>query len=304
MGVSMRAFLSASLISLTVAAWAPASAWAWGDEGHMIVAAVAQNFLEPGVRDQMNSLLSADTDELTHADFASRATWADKYRDSDRHTTKQRYNATHLWHFVDIELDNPNLETACFNFPKLPAGTTATKGTDKDCVVDKINQFKAELANSRTAVLERIIAFKFVLHFVGDVHQPLHTADDHDQGGNKKFIIFGRRTTCAILHSYWDDNLVLKLGHDHQMVADELANEFRGQSSTWMTGEPSDWAQESFQKGRDFAYKLGTAVPNERNEPCFEISPQYDDDALPVVREQLAKAGMRLAMVLNQALKR
>ena len=72
-----------SAILAVLAVFGASPCWAWGDEGHMIVAAVAERLLEPGVRDQVNALLSADDDTLTAGDFASRATWADKYRDSD-----------------------------------------------------------------------------------------------------------------------------------------------------------------------------------------------------------------------------
>jgi hypothetical protein len=115
-------------------------------------------------------------------------------------TTKKRYEATEEWHFVDIELDNPNLDMACFNHPAVAQGVPASKGPKDDCVVDKINQFKAELSNSATPDAEKLLALKFLLHFVGDVHQPLHSADDHDRGGNDKFVIFAHHTTCTKLH--------------------------------------------------------------------------------------------------------
>ena len=283
---------------------APQRCLAWGDEGHMIVAAVAERYLEPNVRDQVNTLLSEDDDALTQGDFASRATWADKYRDSDRNTTKQRYNATEQWHFVDVEVDDPDIDAACFNHPAVPPQTVASKGPPKDCVVDKINQFKAELSGAATTTAEKFLALKFILHFVGDVHQPLHSADDHDRGGNEKFVIFGRRTTCMPLHSYWDTTLVQRLGRNFDQVGASLANTFGSKRSTWMTGQPGDWAKESFSSAKDVAYNLPSTVPDERGRQCYEMTPQYDDQALETVREQLAKAGMRLAMTLNQALGR
>jgi hypothetical protein len=87
---------------------------------------------------------------LTAHDIASEATWADKYRDSDRDTTKVRYQATWRWHFVDIELTQPDLSAACFGRPPLPPGVPASKGPPQACVVDKINQFAAELGDPGT----------------------------------------------------------------------------------------------------------------------------------------------------------
>jgi hypothetical protein len=119
---------------------------------------------------------------LTGHDIASEATWADKYRDSDRDTTKIRYEGTREWHFVDIELVQPNLASACFGHPPLPPGAPASRGPPRACVVDKIDQFAAELRNPATTASEQLLALKFLLHFVGDLHQPLHAADDHDAG--------------------------------------------------------------------------------------------------------------------------
>jgi hypothetical protein len=79
----------------------------------------------------------------TH-DIASEATWADRYRDSDRNGSRQHYEQTWRWHFVNVELDDPNLDVACFGHPPLRAGTLASNGAARACVVDKIEQFAAD----------------------------------------------------------------------------------------------------------------------------------------------------------------
>jgi hypothetical protein len=100
----------------------------------------------------MATLLAADTDPLTAHDIASEATWADRYRyrDSDRDTTKIRCEATWRWHLVDIELAQPDLAPACLGHPPLPPGVPASKGSPQACVVDKIDQFTAELSDRAT----------------------------------------------------------------------------------------------------------------------------------------------------------
>jgi S1/P1 Nuclease len=125
----------------------PRSALAWGDEGHEIIALVAERFLDPAVREKITAMLAADADTLTGHDIASAATWADRYRDADRTGDRRHYEQTHQWHFVDIELANPNLDRACFGHPSLPAGTVASNGPSQACIVDKIEQFAAELAD-------------------------------------------------------------------------------------------------------------------------------------------------------------
>ena len=174
-----------ALVACSVAL-TPRSALAWGGEGHEIIALVAERFLDPAVREKIAAMLAADPDNLTAHDIASEATWADRYRDSDRNGSRQHYAQTRDWHFVDVELTDPNLDRACFRHPPPPTGTMASNGPSRACVVDKIDQFLAELADPRTDPEERLVALKFVLHLVGDLHQPLHASDDHDAGGTRK----------------------------------------------------------------------------------------------------------------------
>jgi S1/P1 Nuclease len=164
------------------------SALAWGDEGHEVVALVAQSFLEPDVRKRVSALLAADTDSLTAHDIASEATWADKFRDADVNGSREK---TRQWHFVDVEIAAPDLDAACFNHPAIPSGALASDGPAPDCVVDKVQEFAAELANSATDLEEQVVALKFVLHFVGDLHQPLLPASApsttrSQRGGNPR----------------------------------------------------------------------------------------------------------------------
>ena len=113
--------------ALLIVGLLPQHAQAWGDQGHRIIALVAERYLDPTARTKLDAMLGGDTDGLTPHDIASEATWADKYRDSDRNGTGERYQRTRQWHFVDIELDNPSLAQACHSHPKLPPGTLVVK---------------------------------------------------------------------------------------------------------------------------------------------------------------------------------
>ena len=154
----MRMWLGALATFLFLAS-CPAPARAWGYEGHEIIAAIARTYLNPAIRQKVDALLAEDADALTAPDMVSRATWADTYRNSHKETAG--------WHFVDVELDHPDLKGACFGQPAL-GGTPASQGPAEDCVVDKVRQFSSELADPATSQPERILALKFVLHFVGD----------------------------------------------------------------------------------------------------------------------------------------
>lgn len=300
-----RPLFGAAMMALAFAGL-PAKAFAWGSDGHMIVALIAQQYLDPDVKKKVDALLKSDNDKLTKKDIASRAVWADKYRDSDRNSKKKtRYLGTQQWHFVDMEIDGPDFDAACFGHPAVPAGQPASKGPAKSCVADKITQFSNELKNTKTTKAERLRAFKFLLHLVGDVHQPLHAADhNNDRGANKVQILYGKRTAAENLHSYWDHVLVDMLGKDFEVTAATLGKKYENRKTDWMKGQPADWARESFTLARDVVYKLpSNIVLDKHNEKCIQLDQAYDDKSLPVVEQQLAKGGMRLAMILNQALK-
>jgi hypothetical protein len=292
-GAVFRAMCLLSLCCLT------APAYAWGDEGHEVIGLIADHYLEPAVRARVNAILAGDTSHLTSGtQIDQEATWADKFRDSDRNTTKIHYNQTHNWHFVDLELDGPNIQTACFRRPP-PNRGVASSGSADACVVDKIDEFTAELNDSATGEQERRFALEFLLHFIGDVHQPLHAADDHDRGGNLKIV-----TALGIaqnnLHHEWDTEFVARLGSNAAAVAQQLIAAITdAQRRQWSKGGAADWAGESFAAARDHAY--GSLPPADRPNH-YRLSAAYVFDATMVTRQQLSKAGVRLAFVLNRAL--
>jgi hypothetical protein len=285
-------------LALTLNFAQPRTAGAWGDEGHEVVALIAQSFLDSDVRRRVTALLAADTGSLTAHDIAASATWADKYRDANINGSRQK---TSQWHFVDIEIAAPNLDQACFNHPSIPAGTTASDGPASDCVVDKIQEFAAELANPATDLEEQVAALKFILHFVGDLHQPLHSSDDHDRGGNSKRVS-AAGFKAGNLHHFWDTEFVEQLGPDAKTIASDLIGHIsEDQQKEWEAGDPSAWAQEAFQVAKDDAYGQLPA-PNTRR--SYRLTDEYVTTATDDVSQQLSKAGVRLAFILNRALRK
>jgi nuclease S1 len=275
------------------------TAHAWDDEGHRVVALIAEHYLRPAVRERVQVLLEADHSGLTpDTSMASEATWADHYRDSDREGGPEaghgpRYEQTWRWHFVD-------LSQACYGRPALPAGTPASEGPARDCIVDKIVEFQAELADPRTPAAERLLALQFLLHFIGDLHQPLHAADDHDAGGNRvRVLAAGRRP--GSLHRYWDGEFVRDLGADAPQIAARLIAQISaGDRAAWTRGSVVDWTMESFAVAQGVAY--GTLPPPDRD-GRLHLSDDYIQLADNAVATQLSRAGVRLALVLNRALK-
>ncbi len=268
-------------------------ALAWGDLGHEVVAMIAYHHLTPAARKEVDRLLASDSDNLTGRDIASRATWADKYRNSHRETA--------AWHFVDLEIDKPDLAAACSGFPASPPHA-ASQGPAQDCVLDKIGEFAAELRDPATPVPERLLALKFVLHFVGDLHQPLHAADHNDKGGNCTALSPSPDGDVTNLHAFWDVTTVKALGHSPGDIANALDAKITPvQVKAWSAGDPGAWALEAFAIAKRDAYNLPTR-PTCAEAGAVALSPSYQATAEADAAQQLSIAGVRLAYVLNEAL--
>ena len=272
-------------------------AHAWGPEGHQVVAAIARSYLTDAVRAKVDAILSADPDTLTGRDMIARANWADAWRDAAGH------RETAPWHFVDIELDHPDLGTACFDYPNPPGPASA--GPAQDCVVDKVDAFVAELGDPATTPAERVLALKYLLHFVGDMHQPLHASDNHDKGGNCVHVTLDGAPPIN-LHRYWDTNVVEEQDPDPLHLADRLRARITARDRLdWERGTPRDWAMEAFAVARRTAYTIGSSPGCDSPAPApTALSPAYDAAARSAAALQLERGGVRLALVLNRALAR
>lgn len=287
----MRFNLFRAVVILALAL-APAPALAWGYEGHKVVAAIARTYLTPAVRARVDALLAADTDTLEPHDMLSAATWADSWRREHRETEQ--------WHFVDLELRTPDLDAACFGRP--PAAVPASAGPAKACIVDRLAAFEAELKAPATPQAERIVALKYVLHLVGDIHQPLHASDNDDRGGNcVRLALGGPRTTN--LHSYWDTGLIVPMGTDPLAVAATLRGRITtAQKAAWSRGDAKAWAWESFGVAKSVVFWPGAPAGCAQDAAPVSLPAGYEAPAQAAVAVQLEKAGVRLAWVLNRAL--
>jgi hypothetical protein len=288
---AMRA-ISNLAATATIFVLSAGPALAWGDDGHKVVALIAYKHLTPAAKAKVDAILAGDTDTLTAPDFASRATWADKWRNSHRETSE--------WHFADVELSSGDLNAACFNFPPLPAGTPASLGPKEDCAANKIAQFAAELKDPNTSDDERRFALKFILHFVGDLHQPLHSSDSDDRGGNCVLLTDGPH---ANLHSFWDTTIVKTLGSSPIDIATKLdAKITKKNLRDWEKGDPKAWTMEAFGLAKAVAYQLPSHSACSDKPAPITLSAAYKKKAGTTVTLQLQRAGIRLAHELNQVL--
>jgi len=257
---------------ITSAFFRPTPAFAWGAEGHRIVAQIAAHELNAHAKAQVETLLGGDS-------MADVSTWAD--------TIKFHRHETSPWHYVDIEIESRGYDAA----RDCPTG---------DCVVAQIERDERILADRSLATPVRAEALKFLIHFVGDLHQPLHCADNHDRGGNEVKVILGRHSTN--LHAVWDNDVVKALGRDPDTVAAKLEGQVSSQQSAqWQRGSVADWASGSFQIARREIY--GHLNGTGSTDAPIILSRDYARAQNAVVSEQLEKAGVRLASILNRALR-
>jgi hypothetical protein len=242
----------------------------WGPEGHSLVARLAAAHLTPAASAKVQEILGPGVT------LASVSSWADQVRNQRRETGP--------WHYVDIPIDKPHLEMA--------RDCPAKEG----CVISKIEEFEKMLADPALTPAQKKEPLMFLVHFIGDMHQPLHCSDNKDRGGNEvRLDFFGRNMN---LHSVWDGGLLGRLPTEDQEFAEFSKDLTDSRANKWGKGTVRDWAEESHKTAVKIVYgKLPKA-----SSP-IKITPDYEKKADPVVRQQIEHAGARLAAALNAALK-
>ena len=269
----MRTVAASLFATALVLSFTP-HAVAWNGEAHQLVAWIAEARLTDKAKAGVNELLG--NAELSDAEVVS---WADEIRRERRETAP--------WHYVSIPIDADGYDPQ-------------RDGHAGDNVIDAIDRFTKVLANRQAPKEERMEALKFVVHFIGDLHQPLHCANRNgDKGGNARLVFFPGRKKAVSLHLVWD-TLILPRSKGKQTVAD-YGDALNGkitakQATAFATGTPQEWATQSWQLAREAVYR---DVPAAGNPPT--ISEEYITKARPVVDEQIQKAGVRLAAALNDA---
>ncbi len=249
----------------------PNDARAWGDDGHRIVCAIAWDELQPAVRTKVESLLNTKGRDA----FADACNWADDYRTGHPETAG--------WHFLNLPPSAKHIDLA--HDCKAPTS----------CVVEQIlEQF--ETLKSDSPKEARAMALKFVGHFVGDIHQPLHVSYAEDRGGNRiRGLFFGEKMD---MHGVWDAGLISRMHRPWQDIANVLESRIKPTDRRlWQRSVPLTWAEESLAVAR---------APSTRyvNHPqVFDLADDYAKSEIVVVNDRLSRAGVRLGALLNGALR-
>ncbi|MBU6404070.1 MAG: S1/P1 nuclease [Proteobacteria bacterium] len=267
----MRLIHRGTLLCFALLATVPA--FAWGPLGHRIVADLAAAQLAPAARAQVDALLASE-----HAQsLADIANWADTLRDDPAQAALGK--ATAPLHYV-------NMHGSCAFKPALDC-------PDGQCMVGAINHYAAILGNRGLPAAERAQALNFVVHFVGDVHQPLHAGYLQDRGANDYQVQFEGQGSN--LHRVWDSGLLSTRHLDARQYAAFLEKQGPVTLPAPIAprdNPPAQWAGQSCQVVMDHGvYPAGHV-----------ITQAYVERQLPVADHQLRLAGKRLADLLNRVL--
>jgi hypothetical protein len=294
-----------------------APAWAWGCKGHQTVALVAEQNLTPEALQLVNKLLLENPaeptrkrycPEPTHDLLSDASTWPDDIRDAAKNGP---------WHYIDIPRGSPRapLSEYC---------------SAEGCITQAIAEQIAILEDPTARPQKRADAIRYIVHFVGDLHMPLHATTNNDRGGNCVPVNFFWRKPHAVhdsftpnLHFIWD---VAILDRDMDSAdpleyAHFLAHMFADDFPKWRAAgiHVDDWAWESHSIAESIVYgRLTPQIPAEKPVDVYSCADannigqrmmdlhvsageKYQQAAAPVVQKRLAQAGVRLAMILNKA---
>jgi S1/P1 Nuclease len=307
-----------SLCGLVLLFW-PSATLAWGCKGHQTVALIAEKHLTPEAKQFVEKLLAEnpiDPKWNRYCGGASRdlmadaSTWADDVRG-------ERKNGP--WHYIDVPRGSERgpLEPYC-----------GANG----CVTRAISEQLAILKDAKADGAKRAEALRYIIHFVGDLHQPLHTTTNADEGGNCVPVKYLRRSAhehnhsySPNLHSLWDTAIPERdaEGADPAEYAEALDARFAAEIEGWQKAgiHVDEWVWEGYDFAESVVYgALTPKIAVEPNVPVHSCSDDnnigerllhqnitagetYQEKAAPVAEKRIAEGGVRLAMMLNDAVR-
>jgi hypothetical protein len=273
-----------ALLALLLLA-SPASAW-W-EYGHYSVARVAWLDVEPSTRVAIRRLLRQsgllETPTCPVRTIEEASYWPDCIK-----TLGERFSYAFSWHYQNVDICKPfDRKEAC---------------KDGHCVSVQIERNLKLLADRTVPTRERVMALAFLIHFMGDLHQPLHAGDKGDRGGNDFKADYG--LIPSNIHAIWDgllaDRAISTAPPDAAGILSEIGPSERAQMRQ---GNAQDWSRESWAVAREFGYGALMADPCG---PLPTARPRMDEATIqrliPILRRQVARGGLRLARLLDEAL--
>jgi hypothetical protein len=277
------------LLILLAALAAASPAAAWWEYGHETVARIAMDSVRPDTRMAIQRLLGKgrilETPECSVATIELASYWPDCIK-----TLGDRFNYAASWHYQNVDICKPfDLKGPC---------------KDGHCVSAQIERNARILADRKAPERERLMALAFLVHFVGDLVQPMHGGDHADLGGNRVAANYGLIGGRVNLHSIWDGYLAERaISTPPAGARSLLASTSAAERDALAAGSVEDWSRESWAAARQYAYASLLDDPCGANPAVRPTLDEQDVRALiPVVRRQVAAGGLRLARLLDDAL--
>ena len=259
----MRQLLIIVFLTINLICFANEKKAPWGLTGHRVVGEIAYDHLTKKAKRNLEKLL--DNEGL-----AMISTYADDIK------SDEKYRNFSYWHYVNFK-DDESYETS----QKNPKGD----------LIFAIKECKRIISDPRSTKENKVFYLKLLVHFIGDLHQPLHVGKAEDRGGNSIDVTWFRANTN--LHSVWDTKMIESFHMTYTELSSNLNKFSKEQIINIQQGSVMDWVYES----RDLAMKVYESVKDEKN-----LSYRYMYHYFPTVKIQLQKAGLRLARVLNDLL--
>ena len=257
-------------------------AFPWGSVGHETVARIAEDNLSPTAMAKIKSLLAGKTLEEI-------SIWPDIY--------KRNHPNTGPWHYINL----PVRKT--LSVSDMPMYCSSNGHHPTDNIIDQIHKNIRELKSSSTPLSEKQAALSFLIHFIGDLHMPLHVGDDNDRGGNQKQVRYfspvsrSNKGHVTNLHSLWDNLIEVKALEDPDYLGRELEGKITSADRVaWDTGTVEDWAMESYAVAKKTIYP---SLPVGPTAAVIPLMRDYHSHMRPICDKQLEKAGVRLAFILE-----
>jgi nuclease S1 len=242
----------------------------WGVTGHRTIGRIAERHLSPNAKAAIQALLGTET-------LADVSTWADEVRG------QPGYEQTGPWHYLNLP---PGLT--------YPAFAQQVQGMTQDNVYNVLLRQENILTDKGASREKRIAALKFIVHFVGDLHQPMHVSRAEDKGGNT--IQLNYEGTGTNLHALWDTKLIEHQGLTYDQLAEKYDQVSPAQVSQWQQDPLMKWIWESY----EISSRLYAEVDAMKTR---SIDDAYYQAHLPIIRERIEQAGVRLAGILNEIFK-
>jgi hypothetical protein len=305
--LSITKALTAQCLAFLLVLCLHADARAWEDHGHRIVGAVAYIQMAPPTRQAVGELLARDYDKHTAKDFISRTTWADQILANPKSFSAHLFAVTPVWHFADVDVTEPRIDRA-YRKARRRELQRRELTFGPDCLLNKVVELADLVSQESVSADQRLRALNFLLNLAGDLHHPLHIARNDDAHGDALRV---RRATqpakATNLYEFWSSEAVAAAaaqGGAEQAVAAQFLGAYPAEMlHGWTSGTPREWMEETTEVTRRVVYDLGYSLvkADDLGVQSVLIEPEYEAQAAAATQEQLVKAGVRLAWLLDAA---